>query len=128
LLIAYCRLKYGHQSAICNLKSAINEIRMLTPEFIEARKQQLLELQAKLEAELKGLHPHTEMGEDEEDTAIELEVDEASQDVIARIKADLVLIANALQKITDGTYGTDDDGNPIDPKRLEVMPQANKAL
>lgn len=101
---------------------------MLTQEFIQARQQQLLDLKNKLEAELKELHPHTETGEGEGDAAFEFEVDEVSQDLIARIKSDLALVEKALVKIANGTYGFDDDGKEIDPERLEIMPHANKAL
>ena len=47
----------------------------------------------------------------------EVEDDEVSQDMIARIKTDLEKIGKALSKIQAGTYGTDDEG-----KRVSVNP------
>ncbi len=101
---------------------------MLSIEFIEKMKQRLEEDKTRLEAELAGLSPHTEIGNEEYDDASELEIDEVSQDVIARIKLDLQKISVALQKINDGTYGTDNEGNEIDEKRLEAIPYADTAI
>ena len=101
---------------------------MLSPEFIEQSKQRLLELQKSLIEELKGLSPHTELGNQEGDAASELEIDEVNQDLIARISSDLEKIAKALAKIEAGTYGLDDDGKEISEARLVAMPFADKAV
>ncbi|MBL8030842.1 MAG: TraR/DksA family transcriptional regulator [Candidatus Doudnabacteria bacterium] len=100
---------------------------MLTQEFIEHMRQRLLADKKKLQEELGGLEPHTELG-DGEDAAGELALDEANQDIIAVIKADLAKIEVALQKIDAGTYGIDDNGVPISQERLEVNPYADRAL
>ena len=68
------------------------------------------------------------MGAEQEDNADELQVDEANQDVIAVMKADLEKIEQALEKISDGTYGTDNDGKKISEARLRALPWADKAL
>lgn len=101
---------------------------MLTSEFIEDRKQQLLDIKLKLEEERALLPEHEEMGDDEGDAASEMEVDDVNRTIKNRIDADLAKIAKALEKIEDGTYGTDDDGKEIDPERLKILPQADKAI
>lgn len=100
---------------------------MFTQEFIEKMRQRLLADQKRLQEELAGVAPHTELGEGE-DAAGELPLDEANQDVISLIKADLLKIDTALQKIEAGTYGIGDDGAEISPERLEANPYADKAI
>jgi len=91
-------------------------------------KQKLEEQKQKLLADLKGLRPHTEMGDDYDENASELEVDEVNQDLIARMQGDLEKIDKALAKIEAGTYGTDDEGNEISEARLRALPWADKAI
>ena len=46
-----------------------------------------------------------------------------------RIRQELTRIEHALQKFEEGTYGLCDDcGQPIDPARLEALPQASLCL
>ena len=46
-----------------------------------------------------------------------------------RIKAQLAEVEHALQKFEKGTYGLCDVcGQPIDPERLEALPQANLCM
>jgi RNA polymerase-binding transcription factor DksA len=101
---------------------------MLSQSFIDEMKQQLLKKKQQLEEDLKGLSPHTEMGDSEDDNAEEIQVDEVSQDVIAVMRADLAKIGKALAKIDQGIYGTDDEGKEISEARLRAMPWADKAL
>lgn len=101
---------------------------MLPQSFIDEMKQLLLQKKAQLEEDLAGLSAHTELGETEEDSAEELPVDEANQDVIAVMQADLSKINKALLKIEQGTYGADDDGKEIPEARLKAMPWADKAI
>jgi len=101
---------------------------MLTKQFIDEMKKKLLTQQAKLQADLSGLTPHEELGGDLDSNVQEVEDDEVSQDMIARIKLDLEKIDKALGKISAGTYGTDDDGKDISQERLSVLPWADKAL
>lgn len=101
---------------------------MLSKEFIDEMKQKLLEAKSKKEKELVGLSPHTEMGDDEDENAEEVNVDEVNQDLIATLKNDLAKIDKALAKIDSGTYGTDDDGQEISEARLRAMPWADKAI
>jgi DnaK suppressor protein len=46
-----------------------------------------------------------------------------------RIRQELAKVEHALQKIEKGTYGLCDNcGQPIDPKRLEALPQASLCM
>ena len=101
---------------------------MLSQSFIDEMKQKLLEAQKKLTADLAGLSAHEELGGDIDSNVQEVEDDEVSQDMIARIKTDLEKIGKALSKIQAGTYGTDDEGKEIGEPRLKVMPWADKAI
>lgn len=101
---------------------------MLSQEFIEEMKARLLEDKARLENDLTGLPEHTEVGDELDENATEVQIDEVNQDVSARMKADLAKIEIALQKIDAGTYGTDDEGNEISEDRLRAIPWADKAL
>ena len=91
-------------------------------------KQELLAKKAQLEEDLKGLSSHTELGGDEDSNAQEVEGDEVSRDVIARMTSDLEKIAAALAKIEAGTYGTDNDGKEISEARLRALPWADKSI
>ncbi len=101
---------------------------MLSQSFINEMKQKLLAQKQKLQDDLAGLSKHTEMGDDEDENAEELNVDEVSNDLIVRIKSDLAKIDKALAKIDDGTYGTDDDGKPIAEERLRALPWADRSI
>jgi RNA polymerase-binding transcription factor DksA len=101
---------------------------MLNQEFIDEMKQALEAKKLELAEELAGLSPHTELGDDYEGNAQEVQLDEVSQDVMAVLKSDLEKIDSALQKIADGTYGTDSDGREISEARLRVIPWADKAI
>jgi RNA polymerase-binding transcription factor DksA len=101
---------------------------MLSQQFIEEMKQQLLAKKSQLEEDLSDLPAHTELGNSEDDNAEEIPVDEANQDVIAIMRLDLDKVNKALAKITAGNYGTDDDGQEISEARLRAMPWADKAL
>lgn len=101
---------------------------MLPQEFVEEMRASLLAAKKKLEEDLSGLKPHEELGEDLDASAQEVEDDEVSQGVIARMKMDLAKIKKALEKIDNGTYGLDDDGQPISEERLRALPWADKAI
>lgn len=97
-------------------------------EFIEEMKHRLLEAQTRLQVELAGLKPHTELGSGEEDNAAEIALDEVNQDVRVRIERDLQKIESALKKIAQGTYGVDANGKPIAENRLRAMPWADTSI
>lgn len=101
---------------------------MLTQEFIDEMKQALEAKKEELTRELSGLKSHTELGEDYEENAQEVQLDEVNQDVMAVLQKDLEKVEAALKKIADGTYGIDDDGKQISEARLRAIPWADKAI
>ena len=101
---------------------------MLSPEFIEQMKAKLLAEKERLTGDLAGAPAHTEVGEDYDENATEIQVDEANQDVRAIVQADLAKIEKALAKIEAGTYGTDDDGQDIPQERLNAIPWADSSI
>jgi RNA polymerase-binding transcription factor DksA len=101
---------------------------MLNQEFIEEMKAKLIAEKERLSADLAGAPAHTEVGEDYDENAQEVELDDVNADVRARVQSDLDKIDKALAKIEDGTYGTDDNGNEISEDRLRVLPWADEAI
>jgi RNA polymerase-binding transcription factor DksA len=101
---------------------------MLSEEFISEMKNRLLEEKARLENDLSSTPEHTEIGDDLDENATEIQMDEVNQNVAAQMKDDLAKISHSLQKIEDGTYGTDDEGNEIGEERLRAIPWADKAI
>src|SRR5260221_680146 len=101
---------------------------MFSQQFLDEMKQALLAAKSKLQSDLAGLIPHEELGEDIDSSAQEVESDELSQDLIARMKADLEKIDKALSKMEAGNYGIDDDGKEISEARLRALPWADKSV
>ena len=101
---------------------------MLSQEFIEEMKAKLLAEKEILEKDLLGLSSHTEVGDDLDENATELQMDEVNQDVSERMRSDLVKIETALEKIEAGTYGVAEDGKEISEDRLRVIPWADTAI
>lgn len=101
---------------------------MLSQEFIMEMKSKLLQEKARFEEDLNGLKVHSEIGDDLDENATEIQLDEVNQDVRQHMEDDLAKIDVALQKIEDGTYGIDQDGKEISEERLRVIPWADKAI
>jgi RNA polymerase-binding transcription factor DksA len=101
---------------------------MLSKQFIEEMKIELLKNKKQLEEDSANLKPHTEMGADLDSNVQEMEEDELNQDLITRVNVDLEKINKALQKIEQGIYGFDDEGKEISEKRLRALPWADKAI
>jgi RNA polymerase-binding transcription factor DksA len=101
---------------------------MLSKTFVEEMKAALLAEKERLTGELSGLLEHTELGQDYDDNAQEVELDDVNKGVRARVEADLEKIDKALAKIEAGTYGTDDDGQAISEDRLRAIPWADQAI
>lgn len=101
---------------------------MLSKEFIEEMKARLLAEKEMLSTDISGLSLHNEVGDEEDENATEVQLDEVNADVRARMEQDLAKVEIALAKIDAGTYGTDDDGNEISEDRLRAIPWADKAL
>ncbi|QQS22860.1 hypothetical protein IPM19_04525 [bacterium] len=101
---------------------------MLSQDFITEMKASLLAEQETLKNDLAAMSGHSEIGDDLDENATEVQLDDVNRDMSERITSDLEKIAKALQKIEDGTYGTDDEGNQISEERLRAIPWADKAL
>lgn len=106
----------------------VNILYMLSQEFIEEMKSKLLAEKTRLENDLAGLSEHTEVGDDSDENATEVQLDEVNQNLTERMSDDLDKINIALQKIEDGSYGVDADGNQISEDRLRAIPWADKAI
>ncbi len=100
----------------------------LNKQFIEEMKVLLLERKAFLENDLAGLSSHTEVGEDYDENATEVQIDEVSRDLTVRMKADLEKIEAALARIDQGTYGVDNSGKEIAQERLRAIPWADTSI
>ena len=101
---------------------------MHSPDFIEEMKHKLHETKQRLQVELEGMSPHTEMGNESDENASEVSVDEVSQNVISRISKDLEKIDTALLNIESGVYGLDPLGQDISEERLRVIPWADTGV
>lgn len=101
---------------------------MHSQEFIQRMKERLLEEKERLTEELQGLSAHTELGDEADENANEVNLDEVSSDIAAAIKNDLEKIEIALKKADQGTYGMTDDGQQISEERLEVLPWADTVI
>ena len=101
---------------------------MLSQEFIQEMKAKLLAEQEILKNDLAGLSQHSEVGDDLDENATELQMDEVNQNQIERMTADLAKVETALEKIEAGTYGVDNDGVEIAEDRLRAIPWADKAI
>ena len=86
--------------------------------------------QTRLNAELAQLTGHLDSdGEEREDEAMESAELEKRMALQQRILDQLAGIDHAMEKLKNGTYGQCDRcGQPIDPARLEALPQASLCL
>ncbi len=98
---------------------------MHSNEFLEEMRAKLLEEKQRLTADLVGMTGHTEVGEDYDENATEVQIDDMHRDMSQRMSGDLEKIEAALAKIDAGTYGTDSEGNEIPEERLRVLPWAD---
>lgn len=101
---------------------------MLSQDFLDEMKARLLAEKEILERDLSGMKSHTEVGDDLDENATEMQIDELNQDLGDRMKRDLEKVEKALMKIDNGTYGTADDGQEISEVRLRAIPWADSAL
>ena len=96
-------------------------------EMAKALKARLSELRthlAKVDRELHKMLPA-----DSEEQAIELENQEALEVIENTETTEIHQIEAALKRISKGTYGTCAKcGEPIDPRRLKVLPTAAKCI
>lgn len=99
----------------------------------EQLRQRLLERKRKLWAEVKGqiksgldegYQELLDTARDEEDQALVNLLEETQFSLIEPKRQELLAIEDALQRLENGSYGICDMcGEPIEPRRLEIMPQ-----
>jgi DnaK suppressor protein len=98
---------------------------------LEREKKQLNVQLEQLEANVRPAEERREstpFGKRDQGAADTLEL-EKRLTMEKRIKGQLAEVERALQKLNEGTYGLCDQcGKPIDPARLEALPQASLCL
>ena len=98
---------------------------------LEAERKRLLEELEQLEASATPTDERREgspFGKREEEATEALELEKRLA-LEKRIKEKLVGVEHALHKFEEGTYGfCDSCGQPIDPARLEAIPEANLCI
>ncbi|MCL0053326.1 TraR/DksA C4-type zinc finger protein [Dehalococcoidales bacterium] len=98
---------------------------------LESEQRRLIEELEQLKASIRPASERREgspFGKREEEATETLEL-EKRLSLEKRIRKQLAEIEHALHKFEQGTYGLCDDcGQPIDPARLEALPQANLCL
>lgn len=99
---------------------------MFSEEFLNEMRIKLISSKDELTDQLKNLSVHTEIGDEVDENAKEFEMDSVNQDLIAGMREDLRKIDTALEKLDQGTYGLDENGNEIPEERLRLIPWADK--
>jgi len=108
-----------------------------TPIDEEAQRRRLAAEQEKLQGLVEGLRTETRQIETERggdvsapdrppgDVTNETFEREKDLSILEGLEAELAEVEAALRRLDDGTYGVDEvTGKPIDPARLEAIPQA----
>jgi DnaK suppressor protein len=98
---------------------------------LESEQRRLIEELEQLQASVRPASERREgspFGKREEEATETLELEKRLA-LEKRIRDQLAEVEHALDKFEQGTYGLCDGcGQPIDPARLEVLPQANLCL
>jgi DnaK suppressor protein len=98
---------------------------------LESERKRLIEEMEQLKSTIRPADERREgspFGKREEEATESYEL-ERRLTLEKSIREQLASVEHALQKFEDGTYGLCDDcGKPIDPERLEALPQATMCL
>lgn len=98
---------------------------------LEQQRQQLLQQQSELEERVAAIRRDLsgEHSRDSEEQAQERENDDVLNGLLEEAQGQLNRIAAALRKIDEGSYGRCEEcGEPIDPRRLESVPDASLCI
>jgi len=110
------------------------------PAFVEAQKKKLEEERTRLQSELSRIAKKDVVGDDyharveqigraPDENVVEEEQYEAARSVEQSLEVQLRDVNSALQRISDGSYGTCTKcGERIDQKRLEALPSAQTCV
>ena len=137
-IIAYLSVLNGEnqQQSISNLIGEQEEEKMTTNfnllrSSLESERKRASELLDQLEASVRPTEERREgspFGKREEEAAETLELEKRLV-LEKRIKEQLADVEHALHKLEEGTYGLCEGcGQPIDPARLEALPQAKLCM
>jgi len=98
---------------------------------LESEQKHLIEQLEQLKASIRPAEVRREgspFGKREEEATESLELEKRLA-LEKRVREQLAEVSHALHKFEEGTYGLCDScGQPIDPARLEALPQANLCL
>ena len=98
---------------------------------LEGEQKRLIEQLEQLKASVRPAEVRREgspFGKREEEATESLELEKRLA-LEKRVREQLAEVSHALHKFEEGTYGLCDScGQPIDPARLEALPQANLCL
>ena len=98
---------------------------------LEAERKRLVEELEQLQASASSTDERREgspFGKREEEAAEALELEKRSV-LERRVKEQIAGVEHALHKFDEGTYGfCDSCGQPIDPERLEAIPEASLCI
>ncbi len=98
---------------------------------LEGEQKRLIEQLEQLKASVRPAEERREgspFGKREEEATESLELEKRLA-LEKRVREQLAEVSHALHKFEEGTYGLCDScGQPIDPARLEALPQANLCL
>ena len=89
---------------------------------LQARLAELRDMQAKIET-----HRRKELPGDSGEAALQLEGEEVVAELGERVGRDILAVTAALARVDAGTYGVCAEcGEEIDPRRLKILPSADK--
>lgn len=92
-------------------------------EFIISQLKKFAKKSGKIKDDFETQFPH--LGDHQDENAIEVSDYESNLSVEHNLEEELKDIRSALKKTSEGSYGICSDcGKPINPRRLEVMPEA----
>ena len=103
---------------------------MYSQEFLDKMHKRLLEAKSAMEEDAKHSSVRPELDvESQDDVSEELEVEAVSQSLTAEFQQDLLSINEALDKLTNSSYGKCEvGGENIPEERLEALPWAKTCV
>ena len=96
-------------------------------EYITAQLKRFARKNKKIKDDYETKFPH--LGDHQDENAIEVSDYENNLSVEHNLEEELENIGDALKKTSEGTYGVCSNcGKPINPKRLEALPEATLCI
>ena len=105
----------------------IKEKLIAQKEYIASQLKKFAKKSKKIKGDYETEFPH--LGDHQDENAIEVSDYASNLSVEHNLEKELKNIGNALKKTSEGTYGVCSKcGKPINPKRLEAMPEATLCI